>query len=271
MSRPIFFAEYKDTLASRVLAAGEALALLLFSLFFINAPETYAVRNIATVYFGMMSVGFIIIIADSLKENNKLVSHAGLGSGWRAVWGIGAALVSGVVLVYGANLSFIGRGFVAAVSPSALLFWFLVVVGPRTEETFRNVLTPTLTRMLCTLFPRVYGDLLGFSSVLFMAGLFAAFHYFTYMQLAGTTGSFSSLILFAFAFGVFFSLGNYLFKTDEFSKTLHVIVNFKAYTSAYPIDLPLWQYALLFGMGFLILTVILIILIPRVKKLVKRK
>lgn len=272
MSQPRFFAEYRDTVATRAIAVVEAILLLGFCIFFMNAPETYQVRNIATVYFAILIVALVVIVVDSVFEGNRLVAHHGMGSGYRAVWGILAGIAFALTFKEALGLSFIGRGFFAAVSPSATLFWFLVVVGPRTEESFRNVLVPTLTKLMCIIFPRTNGDILGFVSINIMAVAFAVFHYFTYMQVSmGSSGaSLLALMFVAYIYAMSFSLGNYLLKTDEFSKVAHMLYNYLVYSQNYPINLPLYQVGAILGVGTLISIFVVITLLPYVLKRRKR-
>lgn len=256
------FGEYNDTVITKALGILEIIILAYWCHWITTIePSGSHAYDVATFYFRMIIIPALIIWGDVLYKgatNEKFFTWIGAGSVLRAMLAMVGALLVFSVVNFGLNLSFAGLpedpGGVFLGFSGVNLFWFIVLVGPRVEETFRNTLTPTLISIgervaehLGYKSPAI-NFLLGIIVVFFViAPAFALFHWYAYYSVANITGvPLISLMAVAYIYSVIFSFGNYFFRSDEFSKFLHMLHNLLGYVRRYGIpEIPLWQFAVL--------------------------
>ena len=235
------FRPYTDTPMAHVMEVMEYLVLMILILWIQTGVTSGTSEfDIVDFTFKLGMIGFVLKLADLViwqtwrsapkKVMMSPIQTLGLGSGWRSFWGIICGLFLIGLISGTSNLSF----FYSFMSfNSTYMFWFLVFIGPRIEETFSNVIHPLVTSILRNNFNLSYLAAGTISLLFVVAPLFGAFHYFTYYSKSGQNmATLAIMIAAAYIYRCIFTIGNYFFKTDEFGKWAHSLHNYIGFSAS---------------------------------------
>jgi hypothetical protein len=254
-----FFSPYRESVGAHLMEVLEYL-IVLFIILWVETGVTSGSSEYDTVVFtfNLGIIAFVLKLASfgyfltgGAKRNGGFVNPLqtlGLGSGWRAMWGT----VTGALVSLGLSGT-TGLSFFSAFQlqfTNTYYFWFLIILGPRLEESFSNTLHPIATAVLKWQFKLDYMVAGTLALLLIVAPMFAVFHYFTYYSKSGANMmTLFVMMLAAYVWRVIFTLGNYFFLTDEFGKAAHEIHNLLGFIISFgsPIKiLPVEQLILFF-------------------------
>lgn len=264
MSLADFGKPYKDTYGAHLFSCLEYLTLLITILWVQTgvAPGTseYTIVDF-TFKLGIIALLFklldmAIFIVSPKKADTSIISTLGPGDGWRMFWGTILGILSIGVLSGGSSLSFFSTFLQFNTS---YMFLFLVIIGPRIEEAFSNVLMPVATYVIKYALDRRGVNtswIIPFTLALLfvVAPLFAVFHYFTYFEKSGAdTGQLIFLLSAAYIYRCIFTIGNYVLKTDEYSKMAHSVHNLIGYILVYGNPMKLLTGWEILALGMLLL------------------